>query len=63
MVLGRIFFRALNPGMLQRVIPEVRQIFHRFQCSSFAQLPDDRFVYFTEQVFKFSFYICLRSFF
>lgn len=50
--LGKIKIKpSYNVGAVSQVIPKIRQIFHRIDCTSAKQLDDARFNYFVSEVY------------
>jgi U3 small nucleolar RNA-associated protein 25 len=42
------------PGVVEKIVPRVQQVFQRIECNSIADADDARFNYFVEKVFHLS---------
>ena len=47
---GRLTVQPTYEGCISRIVSQVPQVFHRFECESFSQMSDARFAFFVEKV-------------
>ncbi|KAH7277303.1 hypothetical protein KP509_39G044700 [Ceratopteris richardii] len=48
---GKIKLRCKYPGVLSKIVIQVRQVYERIECSSLTDVDETRFKFFTKQVF------------
>lgn len=51
---GKVKVRPVMPGVVEKIVPRVQQVFQRIECNSIADADDARFNYFVEKVFHLS---------
>ncbi|KJE95372.1 digestive organ expansion factor [Capsaspora owczarzaki ATCC 30864] len=47
---GRLIVQPTYPGCISRIVNQVPQVFHRFECDSYSNMPDARFAFFREKI-------------